>query len=140
MQLGGISPTCRVATPSARGQGDQGAPLEPRQGTGLSRTPCRAIKFQAPEVRPMLNSLDLATWEGVCLEPAGITELGKRPHSLTAGGRGMLHFNSSRTEAGLYQGPPGAVTSHHLSLLVSVMLTVGRGRGEGDQQQQGCLC
>lgn len=89
------------------GPGDQGAPLEPRQGTGLCRPPCRAIEFPAPGVRPMLNSLDLATWEGLCPEPAGITELGKRPLSLTAGGRGRLHFNSSRTEAGLYQGPPG---------------------------------
>lgn len=140
MQLEGISLTCRVASPSVRGQGDQGAPPELRQGTGLSKPPCWTTEFPAPGVRPMLNSLDLATWEGVCPEPAGITELGKRPRSLTAGGRGMLHFNSSRTEAGLYQGPPGAVTSHHLSFLVSVMLTMGRGGGEGDQQQQGCLC
>ena len=78
MQLGGISPTCRVASPSARGQGDQGASLKPRQATGLSRPPCRAIEFSAPGVRPMVNSLDLVTWEGVCPEPAGITELGKR--------------------------------------------------------------
>ena len=140
MQLGGIAPTCRVASPSARGQGDQGASLKPRQGTDLSRSPCRAIEFPAPGVRPMLNSLDLATWEGVCPEPAGITELGKRPCSLTADRRGMLHFNPFRTESGLYQGLPGAVTSHHLSLLVSVVLTMTRGGGEGDQQQQGCLC
>lgn len=51
------------------GPGGRGAPLELRQGTGLSRPPCRAIEFPAPGVRPMLNFLDLATWEGVCPEP-----------------------------------------------------------------------
>lgn len=53
----------------------------------------------------------------------------KEPWVSERWGRGTLHLKPSRTEAGWYQGRPGAVTATHLLLLESAVLAEEREKG-----------